>query len=495
MFFWYSLNWETAKQTKSYAKKFRNFQKNFLRMKIIFIGAAKTVTGSMHLIQTNGKSILLDCGLYQGRRKDFYEVNSTFNYFDPSEIDYLIVSHSHIDHIGNIPNLVKQGFRGRIICTKATKDLSQLMLVDSGHIQERDVEFINKKRKKKGEPPIPPLYTQKDAEESLPFLEGYKLYEKIHLDDGIELTFSNSGHILGSAITQLKIRENGKTISLAFTGDLGRPNLPIIKDPDKIETPDLLISECTYGGRLHQTEVETKKIILDAIFFALKRNGKIIIPAFSESRTQQLILIFHEIFDEYNFTFPIFIDSPLATSITKVYENYTEEYDEETYHYIKQGKNPFKFDFVHFTASVEESKALNNLKEPAVIISASGMCETGRILHHLSNNIENPNNQILIVGYMAAETLGRKIADGQKIVKIFGEEYQVKAKIITLDSLSAHADQKELLDYFEHFDKKKLQSIFLVHGEVNELVTFQALLNEKNFQEVIIPSRGDVFEI
>lgn len=464
-------------------------------MKITFIGATKTVTGSMHLIQTNHKSILLDCGLYQGKRKDFYEVNSNFEHFNPAEIDFLIVSHSHIDHIGNIPNLVKQGFRGKIICTRATKDLGQVMLLDSGHIQEKDVEFVNKKRKKKGEPPLPPLYTQKDAENSLPYFEGYKLYETIHLDDDIELTFFNAGHILGSAITQLKIKENGKSINLAFTGDLGRPNLPIIKDPDLIETPNILISEATYGARLHQTQSETRNIVLDCIFYALKRNGKIIIPAFSESRTQQLILLFHQIFDQYNFRFPIYIDSPLATAVTKIYENHIEEYDAETFSYIKEGKNPFNFEYVHFTSSVEESKALNDLREPAVIISASGMCETGRILHHLANNIENPNNQILIVGYNAPETLGRRIADGEKIVKIFGEEYKVKAKVTVIDSLSAHADQKELLDYFNHFDKKLLDKIFLVHGEEDELNTFKSLLTKNNFKNIFIPSRGDVFEI
>lgn len=464
-------------------------------MQITFIGATKTVTGSMHYLQVNKTKILLDCGLYQGKRKDYYEVNSGFEYFDPSEIDYLIVSHSHIDHIGNIPNLVKQGFSGEIICTNPTKNLGKVMLLDSGHIQEKDVEFVNKKRRKKGEPPIEPLYTQKDAENTFPLFKGINLYETIELNENIQLTFFNAGHILGSAITQLKIKSNGQSINLIFTGDLGRPNLPIIKDPDVIETPDILISEATYGSRIHQPITDTKQVLIDRILYALDHKGKIIIPAFSESRTQQLILLFHEIFDTHNFQIPIYIDSPLATAITKIYQNHTEEYDEETYQYIKEGKNPFQFEFVHFTESVEESKALNDFKEPAIIISASGMCETGRILHHLANNIENPRNQILIVGYNAQHTLGRRIADGEKIVKIFGEEYKVKAKVTVLDSLSAHADQRELLDYFQNFEKQKLEKIFLVHGEENELQTFASLLKQKGFKRINIPERGNVFEI
>jgi len=442
----------------------------------------------------NKTKILLDCGLYQGKRKDYYEVNSKFEYFDPAEIDYLIVSHSHIDHIGNIPNLVKQGFSGKIICTNPTKDLGKVMLLDSGHIQEKDVEFVNKKRRKKGEPPIEPLYTQKDAENTFPLFRGINLYETIQLDENIELTFFNAGHILGSAITQLKIKLNGKSINLTFTGDLGRPNLPIIKDPDIVDTPEILISEATYGSRIHQPMTDTKQILIDRIFYALDHKGKIIIPAFSESRTQQLILLFHEIFDTFKFQIPIYIDSPLATVITKIYQNHTEEYDDETIQYIKKGKNPFEFEFVHFTESVEESKALNDLREPAIIISASGMCETGRILHHLANNIENSRNQILIVGYNAENTLGRRIADGEKIVKIFGEEYKVKAKVTVLDSLSAHADQRELLDYFQNFDKQKLEKIFLVHGEENELQTFASLLTQKGFKNINIPERGNVFE-
>lgn len=463
-------------------------------MKIRFIGAAKTVTGSMHLITTNNLNILLDCGLYQGKRLDFYAVNNFFNYFNPEEIDYLIISHSHIDHIGNIPNLVKKGFQGKIIATPPTMDLSQLMLLDSGHIQEKEIEFVNKKRIRKGELPIPPLYTQEDARSSLEYFIELKLHQEYNLDENVSLKFFNAGHILGSAITQLKIKENGKIKTLVFTGDLGRPNLPIIKDPEPVETPDILISEGTYGGRVHQSFKETKTTLTDVLLDTLKTKGKVIIPAFSESRTQQLILLFHEIYDEHNFQILIFIDSPLATAITKVYSKHLEEYDEETFKYILRGKNPFNFKTVRFTESVEESKSLNELKEPAVIISASGMCETGRILHHLANNIENPKNTILIVGFNAPNTLGRRIADGEKRVKIFGDEYSVKAKVVVLDSLSAHADQLEFLSYYTNFDKKKLKKIFLVHGDEEELQVFQSVLKKNEFSNIFIPNKGDIFE-
>lgn len=464
-------------------------------MKIQFIGATKTVTGSMHYIQINGKNILLDCGLYQGRRADSYEINTKFNFFNPSDIDYVILSHAHIDHSGNIPNLVKNGFRGKIIATNATVDLCKLMLLDSGHIQEKDAEYINKKKKKKGEPLINPLYTSQDAQNSLEFFEGKSYHESFDLDEDIQVTFYNAGHILGSAITQLKIRENGKTSNLSFLGDLGRNNLPIIRDPEIIETPDILISEGTYGNKLHHETKEVKEVLINATINALKRNSKIIIPAFSVGRTQQLILLFHEIFDEYNFIIPIFIDSPLSSGITEVYRKHVECYDEETIKYVKTNQDPFKFKTIRFVESVEESKSLNELKSPAIIISASGMCETGRILHHLANNIENPNNIILIVGYNAPHTLGRRIANGEKRVKIFDEEYEVKAKVIVLDSLSAHADQSELLAYFKHFDSKKIKQIFLVHGEEDALNSLKTLLKENQFENIFIPDRGNVFKI
>lgn len=367
-------------------------------MKIQFIGDTKTVTSSMHYIQTKGKNILLDCGFYQWRKANSYEINMKFNFFNPSDIDYVIFSHAHIDHSENIPNLVKNGFIGKIIATSATVNLCKLMLLARGHIQEKDAEYINKK--KKGKPLINPLYTSQDSQNSLKFFEGKSYHEPVDLDEDIQVTFYNLGHILGSAITQLKIRENGKTLDLSFLRDLGTNNLPIIRDPEIIETPDILICEGTYGNKLHHETNEVKEVLINATIHALKRNSKIIIPAFSVGRTQQLILFFYEIFDEYNFITPSFIDSPLSSGITEIYRKHVECYDEETIKYLKN-QDSFKFKTIRFVESVEESKSLNELKSPAIIISASGICETGRIFRYLANNIENLNNIILIVRYNA----------------------------------------------------------------------------------------------
>ena len=464
-------------------------------MLIKFIGATKTVTGSMHYLIIKDKKILLDCGLYHGKRKDYYEINANFPYFQPAEIDYVILSHAHIDHCGNIPNLVKRGFEGKIICTSVTDDLCRVMLLDSGYIQEKDAEYVNKKHFKKGLPPVEPLYTQKDAEESLKLLYGIPYHKTFEIDEKIEITFYDAGHILGSAITQMKIKTNGKNLNLTYLGDLGRPKLPIIKDPELVETPDYLITEGTYGARFHQPPQEVKNILIEVLFNALKRNGKIIIPAFSFGRTQQLVLLFHEIFDEYFFSIPIFIDSPLSAKITEIYSKHAECFDEETFRYMQNGNPPFKFAQATYIESVEESKSLNDLNEPAIIISASGMCETGRILHHLANNIEDSRNTILIVGYNAPHTLGRKISEGQSPVKIFGDEYKVKAKVVVLDALSAHADQKEFLNYFSNFDKNKLRKIFLVHGDESELIEFERVLERENYKNISIPDKGDEFHL
>ncbi len=464
-------------------------------MKIQFIGAAQAVTGSMHLIETNKKKFLLDCGMYQGKRKLAYEINKNFEYFDPGEIDFLILSHAHIDHSGNLPNLVRNGFKGNIYSTFATRDLATIMLRDSAHIQEKDVEYVNKKRKKKGQNPFEPLYTEKDAEQTLKQFVGLNYHREYQIEDGIRLTFFDAGHILGSAVTYLKINENGKVIYLGFSGDLGRPNLPILKDPEKIPDVDLFICESTYGGRVHDNPENTEEHLVKVINQAIKNKSKIIVPAFSVGRTQELVYWLNNIFEKKKTPkIPIFVDSPLSVNATEVFKLHPECFDFETAQYLVKAKDPFGFSNLTYIKDVEDSKKLNAVEGPCMIIASSGMAEAGRVLHHLKNSIENSNNIVLIVGYAAENTLARKIIDREPTVKIFGEEFKLNADVIVLESLSAHADANELLEYCDRFDKSRLQNIFLVHGEIDQQKIFQNKLEEAKFKEVIIPERGDEFE-
>ena len=381
-------------------------------MKIHFIGAAQTVTGSMHLIESNGKKFLLDCGLFQGKRKIAFEINRTFEDFNPAEIDFVILSHAHIDHSGNLPSLVKKGFSGNIYSTFATRDLSNIMLRDSGHIQEKDVEWVNKKRRKQNKTPFEPLYTVDDAEKTMEHFVGINYHQEYILAEGIKLTFFDAGHILGSAITFLQIDENGKIITLGFTGDLGRPNLPILKDPEKIPDVDYLLSESTYGGRFHDNPTGTEEKLAAIIKKACTNKSKIIIPAFSVGRTQELVFALHNIFERNDAPrIPIFVDSPLSVNATEVFKIHPECFDKETVAYLLKHQDPFGFNKLKYISNVEESKKLNDVPGPHIIISSSGMAEAGRILHHLANNIDNPNNIILIVGYSAENTLGRKLAE------------------------------------------------------------------------------------
>ena len=465
-------------------------------MKIHFIGAAQTVTGSMHLIEANGKKFLMDCGLYQGRRKIAFEINRTFDDFDPAEIDFVILSHAHIDHSGNIPSLVKRGFTGHIYCTFATRDLANVMLRDSGHIQEKDVEWVNKKRKKQNKTLFEPLYTVEDAEKALGQFVGINYHQEYQLAEGIKLTFFDAGHILGSAITYLQIDEDGKITQLGFTGDLGRPNLPILKDPEKIPDVDYLLSESTYGGRFHDNPVGTEEKLAEIIKKAYANKSKIIIPAFSVGRTQELVFAIHNIF-ERNIAprIPIFVDSPLSVNATEVFKIHPECFDKETVAYLLKFKDPFGFNKLTYISDVEDSKKLNDISGPHIIISSSGMAEAGRILHHLANNIEDSNNIILIVGYSAEHTLGRRLAEKGPTVKIFGEEHPLNAEVIVFNSFSAHADANELIDYVNKFDKNKLKRIFLVHGDKDQQDKYLIRLNAVGFNDVVIPAKGDVFEI
>lgn len=461
-------------------------------MEIQFIGATQTVTGSMHLIKACGKKFLLDCGLFQGKRKEAFELNRNFDLFNPEEIDFVILSHAHIDHSGNLPTLVKKGFKGKIFSTFATRDLASIMLQDSAHIQVKDIEFVNKKRKKKNQNPFEPLYTPDDALESLKLFIGLNYHHEYEIYPGIYLTFFDAGHILGSSIIFLRINENGTIINLGFSGDLGRKNMPILKDPEKIPDVDFFICESTYGGKSHKDINEAEKELATVILKAYERKSKVLIPAFSVGRTQELVYSFHKIFESGIVPqIPVYVDSPLSVNATYVYRIHPECFDLEISDYILRKEDPFGFNKLKYITEVEESKKLNSLNGPCIIISSSGMCESGRILHHLANNVENPNNIILIVGFMAEHTLGRKIVEKENTIKIFGDEYKLNAEVIVMDSYSAHADSNELLEYCSKLDKGRIQHLFLVHGEINQQEILKSKLESAGFNSVLIPQRGE----
>jgi len=460
-------------------------------MKIKFIGAAQTVTGSMHLIETDKSKFLLDCGLYQGKRKEAFEINRRFDQFDPVEIDFVILSHAHIDHAGNLPTIVKNGFDGNIYSTFATRGLCTIMLQDSAHIQEKDVEFVNKKRRKDGKNLFEPLYKQKDALEALDRFVGINYRKEFKITPEISLTFFDAGHILGSSIVYLKIVENNKTTTLGFSGDLGRPNLPILKDPEQIPNVDYWICESTYGGRNHDNPIDSEEQLSAVVNKAIKKKSKIIIPAFSVGRTQEIVYALHNIFEKNKSErIPVYVDSPLAVNATEVFRLHPECFDSETMDYIRKHEDPLGFNKLTYIKDVQDSKNLNSVDGPCIIISSSGMAETGRILHHLANNISNSNNIVLIVGFCAEHTLGRKLIDGEKSVNIFGEPFDVKAEVIVLNSFSAHADSEELLAYTNNLDKNLMNKIFLVHGEPVQQNAFKQRLASIGFSNVIIPIRG-----
>ncbi len=465
-------------------------------MEIQFIGAAQTVTGSMHYIKTKQANFLLDCGLYQGRRKDAFEINRSFNFFDPVDIDFVILSHAHIDHAGNLPTLVKNGFHGKIYSTFATRDLSVVMLQDSAHIQEKDVEFINKKRKRLGKKLFEPLYVQNNAVKTLDLFVGLNYHQEYEIVPGITLKFYDAGHILGSAIVLLTIKEDGKITNLAFSGDLGRPNLPILKDPENIPSVEYFICESTYGGKTHESATNSEVTLAAVISKAISNKSKIIIPAFSVGRTQEIVYALHKIFENGKAgRIPVYVDSPLAVNATSVFRLHPECFDSETAEFLLKNEDPFGFNRLTYITSVEESKRLNDISGPCIIMSSSGMCEAGRILHHLANNIENSNNIVLMVGYCAENTLGRKLIDGEKKVNILGDEYNVNAEIIVMQSFSAHADANELINYTSKLDRDKMQNIFLVHGEIDQQKIYKTHLEKVGFKNIIIPNRGYAFTI
>ena len=449
----------------------------------------------MHHLTVNGKQLLLDCGLFQGRRSEAFERNRNFQ-FNPANIDVVVLSHAHIDHAGNLPNLVRNGFRGPIFCTSATRDLCNVMLYDSAHINERDVEYVNKKKKKRNEPLIEPLYTSHDVNATLGQFSIVKYRKQTEITDGVSLTFFDAGHILGSTAPLLELREGGKVFRLGFTGDLGRKKMAILKDPEPMGDVDALISESTYGGRIHESREGMKDRFLNVIKRTAERGGKVIIPAFSVGRTQEMVYQLFELFDEGRLpAVPVYVDSPLAVNVTDVFREHEECFDAETMSYIRQQEDPFGFKRLKYIRSVNESKELNEKKEPCVIISASGMCEAGRILHHLANNIGDSRNTVLIVGYQAEHTLGRRLVEKSPEVKIFGDPFQLKADVQVLNAYSAHAGQDELVAYVNSMDKKRLKNIFLVHGDLERAQKLQAALQDNGFHNIAIPERGQKAEL
>lgn len=462
-------------------------------MRLQFWGATKTVTGSLHYVESNGKRFILDCGLYQGHREEAESINRKIPVRHLQELDYLFLSHAHIDHSGNIPTLVKSGFRGKIVTTEATADLISIMLLDSAHIQEKDIEYVNKKRKKKGLYPKEPLYTKEDVEKSLRYLEPIQYGKWFDVSQDVKVIFYDAGHILGSALILVEVKEGGEKKRLLFTGDIGRKNLPIIKDPFQVEGIDFLITESTYGGRYHRPFGEVSNELKDLINKTYERKGKIIIPAFSVGRTQEIVYETQNLYEKNQLPdIPIFVDSPLSVNVTEIFKRHPECYDKETLEIINKNENPFGFGRLIYIKEVEESKKLNYINEPCIIISASGMCEAGRILHHLKNSIGDGRNVILIVGYQAQGTLGRNLVEKKKVVKIFGEEYERKANVVVLNEFSSHGDRRDLLNYAKNSGARK---IFCVHGEPEQIEQFALGLKELPQKEVYIPERGDIFEL
>jgi len=469
-------------------------------MKITFHGAARTVTGSQHLLEVNGRQILLDCGLYQGKRQEAFQRNRTLP-FDATHVDVMVLSHAHIDHSGNIPNLVKSGYKGDIYATFATRDLCGAMLLDSAHIQESDTQFVNKKRSRQGEPPVEPLYTQADATASLRNFHAIDYSRQTQLLPGVSLTYLDAGHMLGSAIVILNIedRDTNRDLTLVFSGDLGQPGLPILRDPTFVDRADVLLCESTYGDRVHENYGDSEKELERVVIDTYKRGGKLIIPSFAVGRTQEIVYALHKMRSAHKIPhMPIYVDSPLAVNVTSIFALHPEAYDDETRAFIlgdKANANLFGFDDLHYTRSVEESKELNFLREPAVIISASGMAEAGRIQHHLANNIEDPRNTILIAGYQAENTLGRKIQDKEPTVKIFGDTYHLKAQVEVITGFSAHADRNGLLNWAGSIKKKPVRT-FLVHGEDHALQAYaDGLKMQDGFERVDIPDLHQSFTV
>lgn len=466
-------------------------------MKITFLGAAKTVTGSCFFVETKSTKFLVDCGMFQGHSKD-NALNEEEFPFNPAELDYIFLTHAHIDHSGRIPRIFVKGFKGEVITTKATAELCAIMLPDSGHIQEFENEWINRKRERAGKPPVEPLYTYQDAVDTMSLFRNVSYGEVLKINEEIRVKFNDAGHILGSSIIEMWIRENGEETKIVFSGDLGNKDIPILRDPSIIEGADYLVIESTYGNRLHKEIKDKVEHFLDVINETINNGGNVIIPSFAVGRTQEIIYELNkkkEVYDEKIkklYSTPVFVDSPLAISATEVFRKNLDCYDEEARAYIENGDNPLDFPGLQFTRTADESRALNERKESSVIISASGMCDAGRIKHHLKHNLWRKDSTILFVGYQAQGSLGRRILDGAKKVKIFGEEITVEARIERIEGFSGHADKDGLLEWIERFNRKP-KKIFIVHGEEESMVGFSNEINKRFNIETVIPQKGESY--
>ncbi len=466
-------------------------------MKIKFFGAAREVTGSKHLITTeSGKRILLDCGMFQGKGLETDGMNRDLG-FDPSLIDHLILTHAHIDHSGLIPYMYKLGFRGSIVSTNATRDLCAIMLTDSAFIQEHDTMTFNKRRAKKGLPLVTPLYSQDDAKACMSLFIGVPSEMKFRIDENIKVRFTSTGHMLGSGVANIEINENGKVKRIAYTGDIGRPFDPILAPPVPFPQADIIITESTYGDRLHHDEKvaedELLKVVIDT---CVTKGGKLIIPAFSVGRTQEIVFTLNNFFNSGRLPrIDMFVDSPLAVNATTVFRMHPECYNKNFLNVLTKDSDPFGFDNLFYINKVEDSKRLNDHKKPCVIISASGMMEAGRVKHHLANNISDPKNTILVVGYCAPTTLGARIVRGDKEVSIHGTVYPVNAEVKKIESFSGHADYREMINFLSCQEKSEISRIFIVHGEYETQKKYVITLQNEGFKNIEIPAKGQEFDI
>ncbi len=468
-------------------------------MKIKFCGASSGVTGSCHLLTTENHKILLDCGQFQGGKAQ-EALNSEPFPFEPAEIECVILSHAHIDHCGRLPLLVKRGFTGKIYCTDATADLLDVMLKDSGYIHEKDAEWKSRKAERAGKPPVEPLYTYEDACKTLEYVEPVLYDQLIEINENMRIVFNDAGHILGSAIIELWIKEGDGESKIVFSGDLGMVNRPILRDPTIIKKADYVIMETTYGNRLHPANSTSIESLLDIVLKTTRRGGTVVIPSFAVGRTQELIFEFNKFYEEHSEykeeldKLMVYVDSPMATTATEVFRKNAQVFDEETRDYILKGDNPLDFKNLRFTRSTAESQALNMDRSPKIIISASGMCEAGRIRHHLKHNLWDARSSVIFVGYQAEGTLGKLLVEGKKDITLFGEEIHVNAEIYNLEGFSGHADQNGLFSWIAGFRVKPKQ-VFLVHGEEDSKKDFAKLIHDKLGYEPVVVLGNSEFEL